>query len=208
MTMTQNSSSTMKMDPDTVRGEGGCGTGRGGGCSGGCGGRGNQGGRGGGGRDGAGGPPQGSLEQVHNQTDGDGHDDDDALFLVDNLDQVKDYSSLVYSHYLHSGFVGYTSTSVDSSILLDSCSTVNLIANKALLHGIHRVDTTMRIDAMRGSPPPTNRDGLGTFQSQCGTTRMGWPTSCHSSWSRSTIGCNTTATNRTRSTSPNQMGLL
>lgn len=64
-----------------------------------------------------------------------GKDDDDALFLVDNLDQVEDYS-VIYSHFLHSDFIGYTHDSTDVTILLDSCSTV-IIVNKSLLRGIH-----------------------------------------------------------------------
>jgi hypothetical protein len=90
--------------PGCGQGRGGHGAGCGGGWSSGCGGRGNQGGRSG--RRDSGGQPQDSHEQVHNQMDGGSHDDDDALFLVDNLDQVEDYSSLVYSHYLDSDFVG------------------------------------------------------------------------------------------------------
>jgi hypothetical protein len=90
--------------------------------------------------------------------DGGSHDDDNALFLVDNLDQVEDYSSLMYSHYLDSDFIGYTGTPGDSSMLLDSCSTVNLIANKALLHDIHRVDTMMRIQCNAGFTT-TNQQG-------------------------------------------------
>ena len=60
---------------------------------------------------------------------------------MDDLDQVEDYSA-VYSHF---DFAGYTQDSTNTTILLDSCSTINLIANKDLLSGIHRVPTTMRI---------------------------------------------------------------
>jgi hypothetical protein len=82
---------------------------------------------------------------------------------VDNLDQVEDYSSLVYSHYLHSDFVGYTAARDDRSILLDSCSTVNLIANKNLLHGIHRVDTMLRIRCNAGFTTTNQQGWLGDF---------------------------------------------
>ena len=56
------------------------------------------------------------------QTEGD--TEDNAQFLQDNLEQVEDYSGI------YSDFVGYTSAYSSTSLLLDSCSTVNLIANK------------------------------------------------------------------------------
>jgi hypothetical protein len=59
---------------------------------------------------------------VHSQTDN--AVDDAAMFLMDNLDQIEEYS-----HFHHSDFVGYTSDSMENTLLLDSCSTVNLIAN-------------------------------------------------------------------------------
>ena len=55
------------------------------------------------------------------QTQGD--TDDDTQFLQDNLEEVEDYSGV------YSDFVGYTSAYNGTSLLLDSCSTVNLIAN-------------------------------------------------------------------------------
>ena len=119
-------------------------------------GRGTQGGRGSGRGDGAsggGGQPPTIQEQVHNQA-GHGNEDEDAAYLVDNLDNVEDYSPLVYSLYLESDFVGYTrnyqqSNNKIKTILLDSCSTVNLIADKGLLRDIHRVATTMNIRCIR-----------------------------------------------------------
>jgi hypothetical protein len=74
---------------------------------------------------------------VHNQAD-DG--DEDAMYLmdnVDNLDQVDTYPDV--------HFVGYTSESTNDALLLDSCSTVNLIASKHMLRDIHTVSTTMHI---------------------------------------------------------------
>jgi hypothetical protein len=59
------------------------------------------------------------------------------MYLVDNLDQVETYP---VEH-----FVGYTSDSDNSTLLLDSCSTVNLITSKHLLRDIHQVPTTMHI---------------------------------------------------------------
>jgi hypothetical protein len=39
---------------------------------------------------------------------------------------------------------------MENTLLLNSCSTVNLIANKDLLHGIHKVPTTMCIRCNAG----------------------------------------------------------
>ena len=69
----------------------------------------------------------------------DNNQDEAAQYLLDstdNLDQVEEY----YCYYTHR--VG----SKDSNILLlDSCSTVNLVADKSILHGIHTVNRTMRV---------------------------------------------------------------
>ena len=143
------------------RSRGGRGTGRGAGR-----GRGNRGGRGGGrGGDAGGGGTAGSEHpgtqgRAHTQTDEGA--DDDALFLTNNLEDIEDYSG-IYSHCVHSEFVGYTCDSIDSTLLLDSCSTVNLIANKTLLHGIHKVPTTMRIRCTAGVTTTNLKGWLGDF---------------------------------------------
>jgi hypothetical protein len=77
---------------------------------------------------------------------------------MDNLDQIEEYL-----HYHHSDFVGYTSDSMENTLLLDSCSTVNLIANKDLLHGIHKVPTTMRIQCNAGVTTTNLKGWLGDF---------------------------------------------
>jgi hypothetical protein len=136
------------------------GTGQGG-CSGGQGGsRGNQGGRGGGrrhnpGRSGTGGDtalPAVAQGRVHFEH-GVGSDDAaaDSTYLLDNLDQVEEYSFISSAINLvdHHSFAGYTRHSDSSTtILLDSCSTVNLIVNHSLLQGIHQVPTTMNIPSV------------------------------------------------------------
>ena len=123
---------------------------------------------------------------------------------MDNLDQVEDYSSLVFSHYLHSDFVGHTGTSSDNNILLDSCSTVNLIANKALLHGIHRVGTTMRIRCNAGFTTTNQQGWLGNFPEPV------WynPNGVANIMSLFVVKKYYRVTNKTRSGLPNQMGQL
>jgi hypothetical protein len=95
---------------------------------------------------------------VHNQIGGaDG--DDNAAYLVDNLDEIPEE----YSH----AFVGHNTTvggsSLNNTLLLDSCSTVNLIANKTLLHGIHTVPTTMHIQCNAGITSTNLKGWLGDF---------------------------------------------
>ena len=83
--------------------------------------------------------------------------DNDAQFLQDNLEQVEDYSGI----YLD--FISYTSDYSGTSLLLDSCSTVNLIANKTLLHGIHKAQTMMRIHCTTGIATTNLQGWLGNF---------------------------------------------
>ena len=87
-----------------------------------------------------------------------GNTDDDAQFLHDNLEQVDDYTGV------YSDFIGYTWCDYNGTLLLlDSCSTVNLIANKELLHGIHKANTTMCI-CCTARVATTNLQGwLGDF---------------------------------------------
>lgn len=84
------------------------------------------------------------------------------MFLTDNLDQIEEYP-VIYLHYHHLDFVGYTSASTDSSLLLDSCSTINPIANKSLLHGIHKVPITMHIPCNAGVTTTNLKGWLGDF---------------------------------------------
>jgi uncharacterized membrane protein YgcG len=134
------------------------------------------GGRGGGrGRDGRGGRGGGRGREVGGNPGGnDGHpehdnagpadrgnahiqtEDEDAQFLVDNLDMDDIYP---LCHY-----VGYTCDSNHhSQLLLDSCSTVNLIANKSLLRDIHMVPTTMHIRCNAGVTTTNLKGWLGDF---------------------------------------------
>jgi hypothetical protein len=138
------------------QGRGGRGSGRGTGR-----GRGNHGGRGNETRDGRGRGGEasrlGTQGRVHNQT-GDAVGDDDAAYLVDNLDEIDE-------EYLHA-FVGHTTTtggSLNNTLLLDSCSTDNLITNKTLLHGIHTVLTTMHIQCNAGVTSTNLKGWLGNF---------------------------------------------
>jgi uncharacterized membrane protein YgcG len=134
-------------------GRGGRGRGRGSGR-----GRGGGGGRGGGrGQGTGGGTPADETTtdrgRVHSQAD-----DDDAMYLTDNVDNLDQVESYPAAH-----FVGYTSESTNNALLLDSCSTVNLIASKHMLRDIHMVPTTMHIRCNAGITTTNLKGWLGDF---------------------------------------------
>ena len=98
-------------------------------------------------------PAQG---QTHMQANGDS--DDNAQFPHDNLEQVDDYTGTYWD------FIGYTCDYDGTSLLLDSCSMVNLITNKhSLLHGIHKAGTTMCICCTAGVTTTNLQGWLGDF---------------------------------------------
>ena len=99
-------------------------------------GRGRGAGRGQGGR----GQQHHSHENMHTQEDDEGEYEDEVI------------SSEDVTSYLSINNIGQRTTMMNgqhnlpnSWLLLDSCSTDNLITNRALLHGIHTVDTSIRI---------------------------------------------------------------
>ena len=120
----------------------------------------------------------------------DGDMDDDVQFLHNNLEQVDNYTGV----YLH--FIGYMyDHSGTSLVLLDSCSTVNLIANKNLLHGIHQAKTTMWIHCTTGIATTNLQGWLGDFLEWCGTSQMGSQIFFCFTLSSSIIGCGVTPIN-------------
>ncbi len=91
-------------------------------------------------------------------------DKDDVQFLVNNLDEVEDYLGLLVSsettihitvpmlqaNIIEANFIAFQLT--DPILLLDSCSTLNLlIANKTMLHDIHKVDKMMNVRCNMGT---------------------------------------------------------
>jgi hypothetical protein len=91
---------------------------------------------------------------MHGQDEATQGDNDDTQYFVDNLDQVEDYMAVSYSV-----FEGYNKESFDAlqadfialqvnhpaTLLLDSCSTLNLLADELLLDNIHEVEHTMHV---------------------------------------------------------------
>jgi hypothetical protein len=100
-------------------------------------------------------------------------DDDDAQFLVNNLDGVEDY--LGFSFLFESSkpvaalsFDGRQADFIafqlgDPILLLDSCSTLNLISDESMLHDIHEVDKTMHVRCNAGVTKTNLMGWLGDF---------------------------------------------
>jgi hypothetical protein len=144
-------------------------------------GRGGQGGRGGRGGCRAGKPQQYVTDDQQ----------DDAQYLLDNADNLVAEDVEGYSLFLRIEHCYATSSFQKGDLLLDSCSTVNLIANPRLLHDIHTVPTTMRVCCNAGVRTTNKKGWLGKFPGLTQTLRQ---TSCHCTPSRNTFTCDTIAT--------------
>jgi len=166
-------------------GRGGGGRGRGDGRGRGMPSRGGRDGRGcgrGGGRDGGRGRGRGRSGRVSNQeprelgsapTDGNAHnqeeadapaDDDNAQYLLDNLEDAADYYSLPFNlEEIIAMSSDHSASTGMNRLLLDSCSTLNLISNKELLHGIHEVPAGIRVRCNAGSITTNMKGYLGDF---------------------------------------------
>jgi hypothetical protein len=101
-------------------------------------------------------------------------DDDDAQFLVDNLDGVEDYLGFSFSFESSKppvaapSFNGRQADFIafqlgDPILLLDSCSTLNLISDESMLHDIHEVDKTMHVRCNAGVTKTNLMGWLGDF---------------------------------------------
>jgi hypothetical protein len=107
---------------------------------------------------------------MHNQEEV--NEDDDAQFLVDNLDEVEDYLALssgvsaptrapIQADTVQADFIAFQSN--EPVLLLDSCSTLNLIADRSMLHDIHQVDKTMHVRCNAGITTTNLMGWFGDF---------------------------------------------
>lgn len=108
---------------------------------------------------------------MHSQAeDEDNEAVDYAQFLLDNLDQVEEYSqafhvkSFITSILLNNcpDFLALTMNG-SHKLVLDSASTLNLITSKGLLHNIHRVKMTMRVFCNAGVTTTNLMGWLGDY---------------------------------------------
>ncbi len=119
-----------------------------------------------------------SQDCMHGQEEA----DNNAQFLVNNLEEVKDYMDFSYDMYSESNAVMDIDTCLqvnvvafqlnESTLLLDSCSTLNLLADSALVDDIHKVDKTMHVRCNAGIMKMNLMGQFGDFQNQCGPTQM------------------------------------
>jgi len=65
------------------------------------------------------------------------------LMVNDDLEMVNDYS--LFHRISHCLQLSERSDLKSNMLLIDSCSTMNLIANPALLHNIHKVDIPLKV---------------------------------------------------------------
>ena len=77
--------------------------------------------------------------------DDDGHSNDIAEVEYNSNKQVTPYSWCVKSHVHYSPSKQLDAETPERWLMIDSCSTLNLISNKSWLSDIHEVDTTMHI---------------------------------------------------------------
>lgn len=130
---------------------------------------------------------QSNAEVGHEPVDGQTHNQDqqdsneDAQFLVDNLDgpgmyMVCDRTDLDYDTHKRDTDTDTTCAEVvalasghgDTSntrrlLLLDSCSTVNLVSNDDMLHNVHAVPIGMRVRCNAGIVVLTKMGYLGNY---------------------------------------------
>jgi hypothetical protein len=98
-------------------------------------------------------------------------EDNDGQFLVNNLDEVKDYMDFLCDIYSKSYSVDIDTLQADvvafqsneSTLLLDSCSTLNLLMDSALLDDIHEVDKTMHARCNAGTMKMNLMGQFGDF---------------------------------------------
>jgi hypothetical protein len=90
-----------------------------------------------------------SQDCMHGQEEA----DNNAQFLVNNLEEVKDYMDFSYDMYSESYALDIDTLQADVvtfqlnalTLLLDSCSTLNLLADSAQVDNIHEVDKTIHM---------------------------------------------------------------
>jgi hypothetical protein len=108
------------------------------------------------------------MHRQEEQDDDEGNDED-AQFLLDKLDQVEEYSCSFHiidnidpPHTKCPDFIAYTAKD-GRQLVLDSASTLNLITDEALLHGIHHVKRTMRVRCNAGVTSTDLMGWLGDY---------------------------------------------
>ena len=96
------------------------------------------------------------------------HDDDyqssePAEAECNSNEQVTPYSRCIKSHVHYSPSKPFDAETTECWLMIDSCSTLNLISNKSWLSDIHKVDTTMHIHSNGGVSVAHNMGYFGNY---------------------------------------------
>ena len=78
-------------------------------------------------------------------------------------EQVTPYSHCIKSHVHYSPSKPFNAETPERWLMIDSCSTLNLISNKSWLSDIHEVDTTMHIHSTGGVSVTHKMGYLGNY---------------------------------------------
>ena len=93
---------------------------------------------------------QGSNFYQAPDDDDDSQSSEPAKVECNSNEQVSPYSHCIKSHVHYSPSKPFDAETPERWLMIDSCSTLNLISNKSWLSNIHEVDTTMHIHSTRG----------------------------------------------------------
>jgi len=87
-----------------------------------------------------------------------------SVSSVDNLDQDADYYSLPFDlEEVITISTGHSTDTSNRQLLLNSCSALNLVSNRELLHNIHEVPVGIRVRCNTGSITTNLKAYLGDF---------------------------------------------
>lgn len=120
-------------------------------------------------------------------------EEDDGQFLLDNADNLDEESdgymmtSIALRERVASCFQTMTADMLRGNVLLlDSCSTVNLITNKNMVHDVRPVKKAMRVRCNAGTTSTNLKGKLGSFPERVWYNPEGVANILSSTLSRST----------------------
>ena len=106
---------------------------------------------------------QGSNFYQAPDDDDNGQSNEPAKVEYNSNEQVTPYSRCVKSHVHYSPSKPFDAKTPERWLMINSCSTLNLISNKSWLSNIHEVDTTMHIHSTGGVSITRKMGYLGNY---------------------------------------------
>ena len=95
--------------------------------------------------------------------DDDSQSNEPAEVEYNSNEQATPYSRCIESHVHYSPSKPFDAETPECWLMIDSCSTLNLISNKSWLSNIHKVDTTMHIHCTGGVSVTRKMGYLGNY---------------------------------------------